>query len=592
VGTGSERVNILLVDDQPSRLVSYETILRSLGQNLVTASSGLEALQRVMQDDFAVILLDVSMPGMDGFETASLIHKHPRFEKTPIVFVTGVHFSDLDRIKGYQSGAIDYVQVPISPEILRSKISVLIELYCQRRELEVLNRSLADANSRLELSNTRLQEQRTMELESLNAALRRTNDELETANAALHAEVATRQSVEQALKDADRRKDEFLAMLAHELRNPLAPIANAVAILRRLSTDDPTIGWTRELLGRQTAQLARLVDDLLDVSRVTRGQITLARARVAVGAVVAQALETVQPLIDERSQRLTLDLPEEDLAVDGDLARLTQALGNLLHNAAKYTDPGGNITLSVRREAELIAIRVVDTGVGIEPSAMSNLFDLFFRSSGPDEHAHGGLGIGLALARRLVELHGGTLSAASAGLNCGSEFTMLLPAAPAVPATTDRGAVAAQAAADDGGRESSVHRILVVDDNRDTLDGMALLLSGEGYEVRTAADGTQAIAAAAEFRPDVALLDLGMPNGDGYEVARAIRKQSWGQMPYMIAVTGWGQLEDRRRTREAGFDHHIVKPADIDEILALLRSRPSRSSAPRDGQARHGSVLS
>jgi signal transduction histidine kinase len=592
VGTGSERVNILLVDDQPSRLVSYETILRSLGQNLVTASSGLEALQRVMQDDFAVILLDVSMPGMDGFETASLIHKHPRFEKTPIVFVTGVHFSDLDRIKGYQSGAIDYVQVPISPEILRSKISVLIELYCQRRELEVLNRSLADANSRLELSNTRLQEQRTMELESLNAALRRTNDELETANAALHAEVATRQSVEQALKDADRRKDEFLAMLAHELRNPLAPIANAVAILRRLSTDDPTIGWTRELLGRQTAQLARLVDDLLDVSRVTRGQITLARARVAVGAVVAQALETVQPLIDERSQRLTLDLPEEDLAVDGDLARLTQALGNLLHNAAKYTDPGGNITLSVRREAELIAIRVVDTGVGIEPSAMSNLFDLFFRSSGPDEHAHGGLGIGLALARRLVELHGGTLSAASAGLNCGSEFTMLLPAAPAVPATTDRGAVAAQAAADDGGRESSVHRILVVDDNRDTLDGMALLLSGEGYEVRTAADGTQAIAAAAEFRPDVALLDLGMPNGDGYEVARAIRKQSWGQMPYMIAVTGWGQLEDRRRTREAGFDHHIVKPADIDEILALLRSRPGRSSAPRDGQARHGSVLS
>jgi signal transduction histidine kinase len=589
VGTSSERVNILLVDDQPSRLVSYETILRSLGQNLVTASSGLEALQRVMQDDFAVILLDVSMPGMDGFETASLIHRHPRFEKTPIVFVTGVHFSDLDRIKGYQAGAIDYVQVPISPEILRSKISVLVELYCQRRELEVLNRSLAEANSRLELSNTRLQEQRTTELESLNATLRRTNDELETANAALQAEVATRQNVEQALKDADRRKDEFLAMLAHELRNPLAPIANAVAILRRLPTDEPTIVWTRDLLGRQTAQLARLVDDLLDVSRVTRGQITLARTRLAIGAVVAQALETVQPLIDERRHRLTLDLPAEDFAVDGDLARLTQALGNLLHNAAKYTEPGGNITLSVRREGDLVAIRVADTGVGIEPAAIPNLFNMFFRSSGPYEQTHGGLGIGLALARRLVELHGGTLSATSAGAQRGSEFTIGLPAAPL--ATTDLGTAAAQAAAGDGPRATSVHRILVVDDNRDTLDGMALILSGEGYEVRTAADGTQAIATAAEFRPDVALLDLGMPNGDGYEVARAIRKQSWGQLPYMIAVTGWGQLEDRRRTREAGFDHHIVKPADIDEILALLKSRPSRGPAPRGGQSQHGSVL-
>jgi signal transduction histidine kinase len=586
VGTSSERVNILLVDDQPSRLVSYETILRSLGQNLVTASSGLEALQLVMRDDFAVILLDVSMPGMDGFETASLIHRHPRFEKTPIVFVTGVHFSDLDRIKGYQAGAIDYVQVPISPEILRSKISVLVELYCQRRELEVLNRSLAEANSRLELSNTRLQEQRTMELESLNATLRRTNDELETANAALQAEVATRQNVEQALKDADRRKDEFLAMLAHELRNPLAPIANAVAILRRMPTDDPTIAWTRDLLGRQTAQLARLVDDLLDVSRVTRGQITLARAHVAVGAVVAQALETVQPLIDERGHRLTLDLPDEDLTVDGDLARLTQALGNLLHNAAKYTERGGSITLGVRREDDLIAIRVADTGVGIDPAAISNLFNMFFRSSGPHEHAHGGLGIGLALARRLVELHGGTLSAASAGPQCGSEFTIRLPAA---LSGTDRRTVGA-AAASDGARASSVHRILVVDDNRDTLDGMALLLRGEGYEVRTAADGSQAIATAAEFRPDVTLLDLGMPNGDGYEVARAIRRQSWGQLPYMIAVTGWGQSEDRRRTREAGFDHHIVKPADIDEILALLKSPPTRSHAPRGGQSQHGSA--
>src|SRR5262245_26333548 len=308
--TQGDKVNILLVDDQPARLLSYETILSELGQNLIHARSGLEALERLMKDEFAVVLLDVSMPGMDGFETASLIHEHPRFERTPIIFVTGVHISELDHLKGYKLGAVDYVSIPVVPDILRSKVSVLVELHCQRRELQELNRALEEAN-------TNLQAEKTRELEAMN----------------------------QALKEADRHKDEFLAVLAHELRNPLAPIRNAVEIMRRSSIDDAQLTWSRDVIERQVKHLSRLVDDLLDVSRITRGNINLMREPLTVGAIVSRALETVQPLMTEQRHDLVLDLPKEDLEVEGDLTRLTQVLGNLLHNAAKYTDPGGQIVL-------------------------------------------------------------------------------------------------------------------------------------------------------------------------------------------------------------------------------------------------------
>ena len=272
-----EKVNILLVDDQPGRLLSYEAILADLGQNLVQARSGLEALERLMKDDFAVVLLDVSMPGMDGFETATLIHEHPRFEKTPIIFVTGVHVTELDRLKGYKLGAVDYVYIPVVPEILRSKVSVLVELHLQRRELQTLNRSLEEANRRLELANTNLQEEKTRELESLNQTLKRANTDLEHTNRVLQSEVSERARAETALKEADRHKDEFLAVLAHELRNPLAPIRNAVEIMRRSALTDPQLAWSRDVIERQVKHLTRLVDDLLDVSRITRGNINLSR---------------------------------------------------------------------------------------------------------------------------------------------------------------------------------------------------------------------------------------------------------------------------------------------------------------------------
>src|SRR6267154_2907086 len=337
----SEKVNVLLVDDQPARLLTYETILSELGQNLVSARSGLEALDKLMRQEFAVVLLDVSMPDMDGFEAARLIHEHPRFEKTPIIFVTGVHVSELDRLKGYKVGAVDYVSIPVVPEILRSKVAVLVELYCKRRELRELNRNLAQANQRLAEANTTLQAEKTRELEALNATLQRANAELERANRSLQSEVAERARAEQALKEADRHKDEFLAMLAHELRNPLAPILNAVQLMRMKPVADPQLNWSRDVIERQVSHLTRLVDDLLDVARITRGKINLSREPIELGALVARAVETVQPLIVERGHQFTIDLPDEPIHVYGDPLRLTQALGNVLANAAKYTEGQG-----------------------------------------------------------------------------------------------------------------------------------------------------------------------------------------------------------------------------------------------------------
>ena len=295
-----EKVNILLVDDQPARLLTYQSVLQDLDQNLVSARSGVEALEKLMRQEFAVVLLDVSMPDMDGFEAARLIHDHPRFERTPIIFVTGVHMSELDRLRGYKLGAVDYVSIPVVPEILRSKVAVLVELYCKRRELSALNRHLAEANRQLAQANTALEAQKTLELEALNASLQRANADLERANQALQSEVGERTRAEEALKEADRHKDEFLAMLAHELRNPLAPIRNAVHLMKMKTIDDPQVGLSRDIIERQLSHLTRLVDDLLDVSRITRGKINLTRQRLEVGDLIDRAVETVEPAIQAR----------------------------------------------------------------------------------------------------------------------------------------------------------------------------------------------------------------------------------------------------------------------------------------------------
>jgi signal transduction histidine kinase len=589
-----EKVNILLVDDQPVRLLTYETILGELGQNLVRANSGLEALEKLMKEEFAVVLLDVSMPDMDGFEAASLIHEHPRFEKTPIIFVTGVHVTELDRLKGYKLGAVDYVSIPVVPEILRSKVAVLVELYCKRRELREANRNLAQANIRLAAANTTLQVEKNRELEALNRNLKYANSELESANHSLQNEIGERTRVELALKEADRHKDEFLAMLAHELRNPLAPIYNAVQLMRRKPMPDPQVAWSRDVIERQLAHLSRLVDDLLDVSRITRGKINLNKEPLAISNLIARAVETAHPLINDRAHDLSVDLPDETLQVLGDPTRLTQALGNVLGNAAKYTQRGGRIVIAAHRDGAEVSLSVSDTGEGIPADLLPDIFNLFTQLDRTSGHAQGGLGIGLALVRKLVEMHGGSVTAHSDGVGKGSRFVLRLPLhveilneivefpdENSLPQTTRTGR--GQFTDPQDASESVKRRILLADDNSDALESLATLLQLGGHDVVTASNGALALECAEKHRPEVMLLDIGMPMLDGYEVARRVRVQPWGQKITLVALTGWGQDSDRRRSREAGFDSHLVKPLDMDKLTELLARLPTAELAKSSG---------
>src|SRR3982075_1523432 len=560
----NEKVNILLVDDQPARLLTYQSVLGELGQNLVCANSGVEALDKLMREEFAVVLLDVSMPGMDGFEAARLIHDHPRFEKTPIIFVSGVHVTDLDHLKGYKVGAVDYVPIPVVPEILRSKVAVLVELYCKRRELRELNRSLAQANERLAEANTTLQAEKTRELKDLNATLQQANTELEKANRTLQSEVAERSRAEQALKAADRHKDEFLAMLAHELRNPLAPILNAVQLMRMKPIADPQLSWSRDVIERQLSHLTRLVDDLLDVARITRGRINLSREPTELAVLIARAVETVQPLIQARGHEFTSEIPAATLRINADPLRLTQAFGNVLSNAAKYTERGGRISLTVCQQGTDVEIRVRDTGVGIPAEQLPRIFDLFTQVR--SDHSQSGLGIGLALVRRLLQMHGGTITAHSEGPGQGTEVLIRLPL---LPETTQ----SANGEKSTTGTEDAPpvrRRILVADDNADALETLATVLELGGHEVFSAANGSLALESAERHLPEVALLDIGMPLLDGYEVARRIRAQAWGKRITLVALTGWGQDSDRRRSPEGGFESHLVKPLDVAEPTQRL----------------------
>jgi signal transduction histidine kinase len=561
---------ILMVDDNPSRLLSYRAILEPLGEELVEASSGMEALRRVMEEEFAVILLDVNMPDMDGFETATMIHQHPRFEKTPIIFVSAINVSDLDRLRGYKLGAVDYVMVPIIPEILRSKVMVLAELFRKRLELQALNASLAVANAELAESNEALQAEKAREVHKLNQSLTATNIDLARSNRSLQIEILERRNVEDRLRQADRRKDEFLATLAHELRNPLAPIQSALNV-RRLGRDGED-DELQEVMERQMRHLVRLVDDLLDVSRITRDRLELRPEPVQLAQVIASARETVQPLLDAAGQTLALETLDEQVVLFADPHRLSQVLANLLSNASKFSEPGSTIHLQVTREAGAVEIGVRDTGIGIAPDKQRDIFEMFTQADSSLERARGGLGIGLSLARRLAEMHGGRLSVRSNGVGQGSEFRVWLP----VSAPEEVGPVeqAPQPARHD---DAAPLRVLVVDDNRDSADMLALSLKLMGHEVVTLYDPLEVVAAARDWQPQLAFLDVGMPGLNGFSLAEMLRAERWrdGRGPRLVALTGWGQEEDRRRSEEAGFDEHLVKPADLETIERVCQDAAS-----------------
>ena len=656
----NDPVDILVVDDQPSKLLVFQTILEDLRQNVIAVSSGAEALQQVLAKDFAVILLDVNMPDMDGYETASLIRKRKLSAHVPIIFVTS-YADEIHSAKGYSLGAADYVLAPVAPEILRTKVKVFVELFRMAEQAKL------HANQRIAL----VREQAAREAAERTAeALRRSEERFRLASEAVTGfiyevdlsssrstlspgvlsllgfrqdeaqepgwwerrvhpddrlqvrpyesepgqsrhyrseyrvrhrdgymlavwdqgivvrddsgkpvrlvgnvvDITERKLAEERLAESSRRKDEFLAMLAHELRNPLAPIRNSVQVLQGAGLEEPVRHKCLDMIDRQVTHMARLLDDLLDVSRITRGTLELRKERVRFGEVIRHAVETTEPMISSKRQRLSVEMLEDPL-VDADAIRLAQVFSNLLHNASKYTPCEGQIDLVSSAEGEDVVVAIRDTGMGIPPEMLPKIFEAFVQVDRPLDRLGGGLGIGLTLAQRLVEMHGGIVEAASAGLGAGSVFTVRLPGRLRIHEPM---ALLPQGTLPDRARHP--RRVLVVDDNRDNADSLALLLTAAGHDVRAAYAGVEALQAGETFLPEVVLLDLGMPELTGYDVARRIREQVWGRSATLVAITGWGRERDRQLTREAGFDHHLIKPFDAGTLAELLE-RPVRSAS-------------
>jgi signal transduction histidine kinase len=537
-----DRANILIVDDLQDKLLVFRTLLEDLGQNLIMVRSGSEALGEVLRREFAVILLDVNMPDIDGLETASLIRQYKKSAHTPIIFITA-YADEMQTAKGYSLGAVDYILSPIRPEILRSKVKVFVDLY-------------------------NLQ-QRTRQMAEERVAL-------------AQAEAARR-----VAEDASRRKDEFIAMLSHELRNPLAPIRSALEVIRRVAPPDPKLTQAGDMMDRQVGHLVRLVDELLDMSRIGQGMVVLKKEQVELGKVVAHAVETARPLIEARNQTLAVSVPSAPVWVSGDFVRLAQVVANLLNNAAKYTHEGGRVEVTATASRGEAAVAVRDNGAGIEPQLLPRIFDLFVQGERSLDRSQGGLGVGLTLVRHLVELHQGRVEAHSDGLGKGASFRVILPCisavgqeAPAAPAA--RAALAAR------GR-----RVLVVDDNQDAAESIAMFLRLEGHEVKVVNDGYQALASAGVFAPEAVILDIGLPGLDGYEVARQLRQAGDRRELMLIALTGYGQKEDRDRAAQASFDYHFVKPADPRQIHSVIAAgrRTVAARATDTGGARSSAQI-
>jgi len=692
-----EKSNILIVDDLPEKLLVFKTILEELGQNLILVRSGSEALREILSREFAVILLDVNMPDIDGLETARLIRQYKRSAHTPIIFITA-YADEMQTAQGYSLGAVDYILSPVIPEVLRSKVRVFVDLYQMqqrtramageqvararaeaarlaaeettrrsnflarashelgasldleqgmRRLLELVVPQMADyaalvidAEADAPLMFLRSSENIRLETravpgygempEALRNALQRvvreglplegetvcyplrigertlgalalgfgasspelmprdlvTLQELVSRAAialdnarlysSLQREIVRSRQAEEGLQDANRRKDEFLAMLSHELRNPLAPIRNAVEVIRRLAPPDPKLTMARDVVDRQVSLLARLVEELLDVSRISQGKIALKKEPVDLGRIIAHSVETARPLIDARGQTLSVAVPAAPVWLSADFARLSQVVANLLNNASKYTGEGGRIELAASAGEGEATITVRDNGAGIEPQLLPKVFDLFVQGDRALDRGQGGLGIGLTLVKRLVELHQGRVDVASEGPGKGSTFSVTLPCISAVePQRSAAPVVSFRSSSEVYGR-----RVLVVDDNIDAAESTAAFLRLEGHEVKAVHDGLQALASLKVFDPHVVVLDIGLPGLDGYAVARQLRARGDTSHVLLIALTGYGQKEDRARAADAGFDYHFVKPADPREIQAAIERGRNTGGEP------------
>lgn len=499
---------ILNVDDTDASRYAKTRILTRAGFKVIEAASGGEALERVKKEKPALVLLDVKLPDINGFEVCRLLKEDPLTSMILVLQTSASYIGIGDKIRALEGGADNYLFEPIEPEELVANVRALLRLG----------------------------------------------------------------RVERELRDVDRRKDEFLAVLAHELRNPLGPIRNAVELLRHLDPYVPQAQeHARQTIIRQTDHMVRLVDDLLDVSRISQGKITLRQEDIELGKVIHAAMETAGPIIEERQHKLTVSLPDHDVWMHGDSVRLSQAICNLLHNAAKFTPPGGELALEVEHRGDHAIIRVRDNGIGISPENASSIFDLFVQAGHAADRVQDGLGIGLSLVRTLVELHGGTVKAISAGAGRGSTFEIRLPVMTPSQETTPLQAVASANA------DASL-RILVVDDNVDAADILCALFEMEGHEARKSHSGAAAIEDARRFRPQMVFLDIGLPDMSGLEVAVRLREMPEMKDAVLIALTGYGQQKDKEQALSAGFNYHLTKPVTLDTLLNTIRSFKSGSS--------------
>jgi signal transduction histidine kinase len=525
----SDVIKLLLVDDQPRNLDALEAILEDPGYHLLRADDADKALRLLLDHDVAAIVLDIKMPGVSGLELATLIKGTKRFRQIPIVFLTAYLVDDQDVLTGYGAGAVDYLTKPVNPQILRHKIAVFATLFRKTRALAELNETL----------EARVQE-RTAKLEQSEAAVRA----------------------------ASEQKDTFLATLAHELRNPLAPLRTGLDLLLQLPLPTGSATRVTQTMSRQLDHMVRLIDDLLDVSRISRGMFELKKERTDLAQVVEHAVELSRPSFAQRRQTLAVTIDGPAFAMV-DTTRISQIISNLLHNASKYTPAGGEIRIELANVDGAARIRIVDPGVGIPAGQIDRVFDMFARIERSIPHANGGLGIGLALSRQLAEMHDGTLIAMSQGERQGATFTLTLPGIEAHPPSARPGGPGGPGGP---GATPTALNIVLIEDNEDAADMMALWLERMGHIVHIARTGPEGLALVLEARPQLVLCDIGLPGMDGIEVCSRLTALALAPRPMMIALTGWGMEDDRRRSAAAGFDQHLVKPVDLAKLRAVLAS--------------------
>jgi signal transduction histidine kinase len=561
-----QAVNILLVDDQPAKLLSYETILADLGENLIRASSGDEALGHLLKTDVAVVLVDVCMPGLDGFELAAMIRQHPRLQRTAIILVSGVLVEDAHRLRGYVSGAVDYVSVPIIPEILRAKVSVFAERFRKTEELERLNRDLEQRVA-----------ERTREIEASALRLRQNEDYLRQAL----------ERAEQARAEAEaanRLKDQFLAVLSHELRSPLSAILGWAHVLDGANVDAATLAKAVYTIRRNAQLQTRLISDILDVSSILAGKLRLELEAVDLKSVIDTALDTLRPLAEAKRVQVAAELGGGAISLTGDPARLQQIARNVLHNAIQFAPEGSRLDLRAEATKDAVKISVRDEGPGIPPEFLPYVFDRFRQADSSSTREHRGLGLGLAIVKHLVELHGGTVEAVNRGDRSGAMFTIVLPRETKGTARVDVSSevpLSPPAAGAWRNAAPRLHgtRVLVVDDAADARDLFVEVLRRCGAETSFAASAAEALAIVERERPDVVLADIEMPGEDGYGLLskiRALPAERGGNVP-VAALTAYATAQDRADVLAAGFAAYVSKPVlplDLARVVGRLGKKP------------------